>query len=130
MRRLGYDVTAVGKLTDGDQTIINLIRAGRANLVVNTVTGGRPVLQDGFEIRRAAAEHQVPCLTSLDTVGALLESMTGGSDYSVRSLPAYRTGDAALPPAVAAPDVPAAVATHPFAQSGEGPRDTNGQLQG
>ena len=112
VRRLGYDVTAVGKLTDGDQAIINLIRAGRANLVVNTVTGGRPALQDGFEIRRAAAEHQVPCLTSLDTVGALLESMTGGSDeYSVRSLPAYRTGATVPPPAVGASDVPAAVVT-------------------
>ena len=131
VRRLGYDVTAVGKLTDGDQAIINLIRAGRANLVVNTVTGGRPALQDGFEIRRAAAEHQVPCLTSLDTVGALLESMAGGSDeYSVRSLPAYRTGTAAPPPAVAAPDVPAAVATRPFPQSDEGPGGSNGQLQG
>ncbi len=130
VRRLGYDVTAVGKLTDGDQTIINLIRAGRANLVVNTVTGGRPALQDGFEIRRAAAEHQVPCLTSLDTVGALLESMTGGSDYSVRSLPAYRNGATVLPPAVVAPDMPAGVAARPFAQSGDGQDGANGQLQG
>ena len=130
VRRLGYDVTAVGKLTDGDQTIINLIRAGRAHLVVNTVTGGRPVLQDGFEIRRAAAEHQVPCLTSLDTVGALLESMSGGSEYSVRSLPAYRTGAAALPPGVATSDVPAAVVTRPFVQSDDGQGGTNGQLQG
>ena len=130
VRRLGYDVTAVGKLTDGDQAIINLIRAGRANLVVNTVTGGRPALQDGFEIRRAAAEHQVPCLTSLDTVGALLESMTGGSDFSVRSLPAYRTGAAAPPPTVGASDVPAAVVTHPVAQSGKEQGGSNGQLQG
>ncbi|MAG37755.1 MAG: carbamoyl phosphate synthase large subunit [Dehalococcoidia bacterium] len=106
VRQLGYDVTEVGKLTDGDQTIIDLIRAGRAHLVVNTVTGGRPVLQDGFEIRRAAAEHQVPCLTSLDTVGALLESLTGGTEYSVRPLPAYRAGHSEV---VAAPDIPAAV---------------------
>ena len=64
VRRLGYDVTAVGKLTDGDQTIINLIRSGRTHLVVNTVTGGRPVLQDGFEIPagRCRAPGAVPDL--------------------------------------------------------------------
>ena len=62
--------------------------------MVNTVTGGRPALQDGFEIRRAAAEHQVPCLTSLDTVHALLESLTSGNDYMVLPLQAYRAGSA------------------------------------
>jgi carbamoyl-phosphate synthase large subunit len=44
--------------------------------VINTVTGGRPVLQDGFEIRRGAAESRIPCLTSLDTASALAYSLT------------------------------------------------------
>ncbi len=68
---LGLSVRRVGKLSEGDPAITDLIRSGRVQLVINTVTGGRPVLQDGFEIRRAAVESRIPCLTSLDTAGAL-----------------------------------------------------------
>ncbi|MDQ3701981.1 MAG: carbamoyl-phosphate synthase large subunit [Chloroflexota bacterium] len=68
---LGLTVRRVGKLSDGDPAITDLIRGGDIQLVINTVTGGRPVLQDGFEIRRAAVESRIPCLTSLDTAGAL-----------------------------------------------------------
>jgi len=39
---------------------------------VNTLTRGRRPESDGFRIRRAAAEHGVPCLTSLDTVNVVL----------------------------------------------------------
>ena len=68
---LGLPVRKVGKLSDGDSAITDLIREGQVHLVINTVTGGRPVLQDGFEIRRAAVESRIPCLTSLDTANAL-----------------------------------------------------------
>ena len=58
--------------------------------VVNTVTGGRKVLQDGFEIRRAATERGLPCLTSLDTLRAIVESLEGGqTSWSIRPLPEY-----------------------------------------
>ena len=32
-------------------------------------------IRDGFEIRRAAVERRIPCLTSLDTAAALVESL-------------------------------------------------------
>ena len=73
---LGLPVRKVGKLSEGDSAIVDLIRAGAVHLVINTVTGGRPVLQDGFEIRRTAAESRIPCLTSLDTASALARSLT------------------------------------------------------
>jgi carbamoyl-phosphate synthase large subunit len=89
VRELGLEVEEVGKLSTGDNAILDLIRAGKVQLVINTVTGGRPVLQDGFEIRRAAAESRIPCLTSLDTAGALAHSMIGGDQYEVLPITEY-----------------------------------------
>ncbi|HEV2123448.1 MAG TPA: carbamoyl phosphate synthase large subunit, partial [Chloroflexota bacterium] len=90
IRSLGLPVREVGKLSEGDPTILQIIRAGDVSLVINTVTGGRPVLQDGFEIRRAAAESRVPCFTSLDTASALAYSLTiGGGDYEVLPITDY-----------------------------------------
>ena len=47
--------------------------------VVNTTTKGKQSINDGFLIRRTSVENGVPCLTSIDTVEAILkviESMT------------------------------------------------------
>jgi carbamoyl-phosphate synthase large subunit len=43
------------------------------------MTKGKQVERDGFQIRRMSVENGVPCLTSMDTVEAILkviESMT------------------------------------------------------
>ncbi len=87
---LGLPVRKVGKLSDGDSAITDLIREGQVHLVINTVTGGRPVLQDGFEIRRAAVESRIPCLTSLDTANALAASLTiADGQYEVLPITEY-----------------------------------------
>jgi carbamoyl-phosphate synthase large subunit len=87
---LGLPVRAVGKLSEGDTAITDLIAAGQVQLVINTVTGGRPVLQDGFEIRRAAVERRIPCFTSLDTASALAYSLTlAGGQFEVLPLAEY-----------------------------------------
>lgn len=53
--------------------IIDAIRGHQIQLVVNTITRGKEPQRDGFKIRRASVEHNIPCLTSLDTVKAFLE---------------------------------------------------------
>ena len=61
--------------------------------MINTVTGNREVLQDGFHIRRAAVDIRIPCFTSLDTARAAVESLLGsGTPYSVKPLKAYLEG--------------------------------------
>ena len=90
VRELGLPVREVGKLSGGDLSIVELIKAGEIHLVINTVTGGRPVLQDGFEIRRAAVESRIPCFTSLDTANALAHTLTiGGDQYEVLPITEY-----------------------------------------
>jgi carbamoyl-phosphate synthase large subunit len=91
LRKFGLAVEEVGRLSDGNNTIIDNIRGGRTVLVVNTLTGDRETLQDGFHMRRAAAESQVPCLTSIDTARALADAIAADrTSYNVRSLAEYR----------------------------------------
>ena len=52
--------------------MLNIIRAGQAQLVINTLTKGKEIERDGFRIRRESVENSVPCLTSLDTAEAIL----------------------------------------------------------
>ncbi len=88
---LGLPVIAIPKRLSGHPNVVDIIEDGTVQAVVNTVTGDREVLQDGFDIRRAATEARIPCFTSLDTARAAVESMSGsGTGYSVKPLPEYR----------------------------------------
>jgi carbamoyl-phosphate synthase large subunit len=66
---LGLPVKMITKrLGQGHPTVVDVIQEGVVEAVVNTLTGDRTPLRDGFEIRRAAAERRQPCFTSLDTL--------------------------------------------------------------
>ena len=100
VRSLGIDVREVGKLSEGDDEILRIVRSGRCAAVVNTPTLGKTVDRDGFLIRRAAVEARVPCLTSLDTALAVVTALRASAvSYSVAPLAEYRA-----PAAVAAAD--------------------------
>jgi carbamoyl-phosphate synthase large subunit len=90
----GIKVKMIGKkLTEGHPNLIDLIYQGSIDGVINTVTGGRVPLQDGFEIRRAAAEVRIPCFTSLDTARVVIHALRkGGNVYNVKSLTEYLSG--------------------------------------
>ncbi|MEW6661657.1 MAG: carbamoyl-phosphate synthase large subunit [Bacillota bacterium] len=88
----GIPAETVNKIREGSPHMVDVIRAGRVHLVVNTMTKGRAPERDGFQIRRAAVEHGIPCLTSLDTVAMLIEVMTSlqeGHDLEVFSVQQY-----------------------------------------
>ena len=94
VRRMGIPVVHVPKiLSVGHPNVLDVIEDGTVNAVINTVTGDRETLQDGFKIRRAAVDRRIPCFTSLDTARAAVESLASGSGaYSVKPLSAYREG--------------------------------------
>ncbi|PDO11708.1 MAG: carbamoyl phosphate synthase large subunit [Candidatus Reconcilbacillus cellulovorans] len=72
LKKAGVPVTVVRKLSEGSPNIVDLIRSGQAQFVVNTLTKGKTPARDGFRIRREAVEHGIVCLTSLDTARAML----------------------------------------------------------
>jgi carbamoyl-phosphate synthase large subunit len=94
---LGLSVMMTPKrLNEGHPNVLDVIVDGTVNGVVNTLTGGRSVLADGFHIRRAAAERGIPCFTSLDTLRAVVESLEGGSEFSVSPMHVYLRGRTAV----------------------------------
>ena len=68
----GMPVDIVRKIHEGGQNIATLIRNGKIDLVLNTLTYGKHPERDGFNLRRMAVELAVPCLTSLDTAREVL----------------------------------------------------------
>jgi len=50
-----------------------LLASGSIRLIIATPTHGRAPHRDGFRLRRMAVEYGIPCLTSLDTAGLLIE---------------------------------------------------------
>ena len=85
------DATRVNKIAEGSPHVLDLISAGGVDLVINDAATTSQSQTDGYRIRRAAAEAGVACLTSLDTVRALLLALDGRSDgeITVRSLQEY-----------------------------------------
>jgi len=86
LEEAGLIVTTVNKLSEGSPNILDLVREGQAQFVVNTLTKGKAPERDGFRIRREAVENGVVCMTSLDTVRALLV-MLETLNFSSRSMP-------------------------------------------
>ena len=81
------------KIDEGHPNVLDIIENGSVGAVINTITGDRETLQDGFLIRRAAVEKRIPCFTSLDTARAALAILSQDSDaYNVSSITDYRTG--------------------------------------
>ena len=90
IQAIGLPVTAVVKAGQGTPDIVDIIQDGTVDVVVNTLTGHRTPLRDGFQIRRAAAERRIPCFTSLDTARATVEALVNGPlSVSVKPLRAY-----------------------------------------
>lgn len=76
----GINAQVVHKIEEGTPNILDLIDSGEVALVINTPTRGRAPERDGFQIRRKAVEHSVPCVTSLDTARAVLDTLQHGAN--------------------------------------------------
>lgn len=69
----GVKVIVASKVdSNEDNSVVDIIRKGRVNYVINTMSTKKQVTTDGFLIRRVAAENNISCFTSLDTAQAIL----------------------------------------------------------
>jgi carbamoyl-phosphate synthase large subunit len=102
LRAAGFSPRVVAKIGEEGPTVLDVIVRGEVQLVINTMSNiyedkgdGAPVFKDGFEIRRAAVERRIPCLTSLDTATALLESaVSAPHEMEVRTIEEWRGAEA------------------------------------
>ena len=79
LKAKGIKATAIAKIWEGTDSIINLIQSGKLSFIINTPTKGKQSNRDGFKIRRLAVECKVPCFTALDTVQALYDAIKNGT---------------------------------------------------
>ncbi|MFN2470012.1 MAG: carbamoyl-phosphate synthase large subunit [Gaiellaceae bacterium] len=83
----GIAVEPVRKVTEpgGGATVVDLIRRGRCDLVVNTPQGSG-ARSDGYAIREAALLARVPCLTTLAGAAAAVQAIAGAHGATAVSL--------------------------------------------
>jgi carbamoyl-phosphate synthase large subunit len=74
LARSGIEVSCVAKVSEGHPNAVDLIAAGRVDLVINTPFGRAP-RSDGAAIRTAAAAAGVPCVTTLPGVAAAVQGI-------------------------------------------------------
>jgi carbamoyl-phosphate synthase large subunit len=81
LARAGLRAVLVNKIhkdaAGEDANAIGLLRSGKISYIISTSSQGRDPAKDSVQIRRAAVEWNVPCLTSLDTARALARCLLG-----------------------------------------------------
>ncbi len=96
LRRNGVDTTIVrkhfeGPGPNGEKTTVQMILDGEVDLVINTphgTTGGGSARLDGYEIRTAAVRANIPCITTVQGLGAAVQGIAAleAGGITVRSL--------------------------------------------
>jgi carbamoyl-phosphate synthase large subunit len=88
LRAAGLDIDDVRKVNEaGDgPTVVDLIRRGRCNLVVNTPDGGPEPRSDGYLIREAALVARVPCITTIAAATAAVHAIANARAETALSL--------------------------------------------
>jgi carbamoyl-phosphate synthase large subunit len=78
LRRNGVPAEVVGKFSDGPGNIVEQILAEKVDLVLNTpfgAPGNSGPRLDGYEIRTAAVQAGIPCLTTVQAIAAAVQGI-------------------------------------------------------
>jgi len=84
----GLAVEYVRKVTEDEgegATVVDLVRRGRCDLVINTPQGSG-ARTDGYRIREAALGARVPCITTISGAAAAVEAIAHARDEIALSL--------------------------------------------
>src|ERR671914_172359 len=88
LRAAGLEIGDVAKVADavGDEaTVVDLVRRGRCDLVINTPQGSG-ARADGYLIREAALAARVPCVTTISGAAAAVHAIAKATADSALSL--------------------------------------------
>jgi carbamoyl-phosphate synthase large subunit len=71
----GIKCMRINKIQEGSPNLMDLIAAGEVSLMINTPSAEQTSESEGALIRRACIETGAPCVTSIDTAGALAQAL-------------------------------------------------------
>jgi carbamoyl-phosphate synthase large subunit len=92
LQRHGIQCAQVNKVAEGSPHVVDLMRAGRVALVINTPD--QEGTADSFSIRRTALELRLPFFTTMAGAQAAMEAIAGlkSGPPGVRALQDYHRG--------------------------------------
>ncbi len=81
LRAAQIEVESVYKVNEGRPSIVDLIRSGKVDLIINTPLG-RESFYDEKSIRRAAVRYRIPCITTLSAAQAATQGIRALQEHS------------------------------------------------
>lgn len=87
----GLPVKRINKVTEGRPHIVDMIKNGEIDLIINT-TEGRQSIADSYSIRRNALQHKVCITTTIAGGQAVCEALKFGVERNVRRLQDLHAG--------------------------------------
>ena len=108
LERLGYEIVAtrgtartlesagvrcrtVNKVLEGRPHIVDMLKNGEIEMIVNT-TEGRQAIADSYTIRRTALQQRVPYFTTVAGARALVEAIRAPRPFTVSSMQELHAG--------------------------------------
>ncbi len=90
LRKVGISVQSINKVSEGSPHIVDALRAGQVDLIINTPLG-RAAFSDGRQIRQEATRLGIPLLTTLSAAQAAVNGIHAirEEELTVRSLQDY-----------------------------------------
>ena len=87
LQAAGLEVEQVAKVAEGGEaSVVDLVRRGRCDLVVNTPFGGSLQRTDGYRIREAALVARIPCITTISGAAAAVHAIANARTELALSL--------------------------------------------
>jgi carbamoyl-phosphate synthase large subunit len=84
IERSGMPVTHVAKVHENyNDNVMTLLESGKIVYVVSTSAKGRDPVAESVKLRRLAVEHDIDCLTAIDTANVLADCLA--SPYSLEN---------------------------------------------
>jgi carbamoyl-phosphate synthase large subunit len=90
LRGRGIDVEEVHKVHESRPNILDEIHSGRVDLIINT-PAGKGAMSDDFQIRRAALQHGITCVTTLSAAAETVNAIASmkARPFEVKALQDY-----------------------------------------
>lgn len=86
LQNAGVPVTAVNKVQEGGDHIVDLIKSGAITMVINTTTSDAQSVADSHAIRRSAVNLRIPLYTTIAGVMAISEGVKNLDNRDVHSI--------------------------------------------
>ncbi|MEM3399650.1 MAG: carbamoyl-phosphate synthase large subunit [Candidatus Micrarchaeia archaeon] len=80
---IGGNIEILNKLDEQPPNMLSKIRAKDVQLIINTPSKGKRSFTDGFKIRRAALESNIPIITTIEAAFGLVGALNAAKDTGI-----------------------------------------------